>query len=102
MATTEIRGRLVLDETVAVGRLTIDGDRIASVELDEPGRGPATEHLPYIVPGFVDVHVHGWGGHDAMGSPADLDGMARALLAHGVTSFLPTGVTNPLPVLHAF
>ena len=33
---------------------------------------------PYIAPGFVDVHVHGWGGHDAMGDAAALDGMARA------------------------
>ena len=37
-----------------------------------------------------------------MGSSDDLDGMARALLGHGVTSFLPTGVTNPLPELRAF
>ena len=42
---------------------------------------------PYLAPGFVDVHVHGWGGHDAMGDGAALDGMSRALLRHGVTSF---------------
>ena len=48
---------------------------------------------PYVAPGFVDVHVHGWGGHDAMGDAAALDGMARALLRRGVTSFLPTAVT---------
>jgi N-acetylglucosamine-6-phosphate deacetylase len=55
-----------------------------------------------IAPGFVDVHVHGWGGHDAMGDRAALDGMARALLRHGVTSFLPTAVTAPLDELAAF
>jgi N-acetylglucosamine-6-phosphate deacetylase len=37
-----------------------------------------------------------------MGSPADLDGMARALLRHGVTSFLPTAVTAGLDTLRAF
>ncbi len=57
---------------------------------------------PYIAPGFVDVHVHGWGGHDAMGDRAALDGMARALLRRGVTSFLPTAVTAPLTDLVAF
>ena len=57
---------------------------------------------PYLAPGFVDVHVHGWGGHDAMGDPAALDGMARSLLRHGVTSFLPTAVTAPLGSLVAF
>ena len=106
----ELRGRLVLTDRVAVGRLTIEHDRIMSVDLEDGSTAPdgsvdaalADADLPYLAPGFVDVHVHGWGGHDAMGSAADLDGMARALLRHGVTSFLPTGVTNPLPVLHEF
>jgi N-acetylglucosamine-6-phosphate deacetylase len=97
----ELRGRLVLDAAVVVGRLTIEDDRIASVEL-EPDAVVGSSDLPYLAPGFVDVHVHGWGGHDAMGPREDLDGMARALLRHGVTSFLPTGFTTPFPVLHAF
>jgi N-acetylglucosamine-6-phosphate deacetylase len=37
-----------------------------------------------------------------MGSAADLDGMARVLLRHGVTSFLPTAVTAALDTLAAF
>ena len=57
---------------------------------------------PFVAPGFVDVHVHGRGGHDAMGPEGALDGMARALLRHGVTSFLPTAVTAPLAELAAF
>jgi len=57
---------------------------------------------PYVVAGFVDVHVHGWGGHDAMGGPDALAGMARALLQRGVTSFLPTAVTAPLDDLARF
>jgi N-acetylglucosamine-6-phosphate deacetylase len=114
MARTELRGRLVLDEGVAVGRIVVEDDVIAAVDLDtEPAQDglagadelPATgeQHaLPWLAPGFVDVHVHGWGGFDAMGSANDLDGMARALLRHGVTSFLPSGWTTPLPVLQAF
>lgn len=99
-ARSELRGQLVLDDRIAVGRLTIEDGRIAAVDIDSAdGAGVG---LPYLAPGFVDVHVHGWGGHDAMGTSADLDGMARALLRHGVTSFLPTGVTHPLPVLHAW
>jgi N-acetylglucosamine-6-phosphate deacetylase len=99
MSRQEVRGRLVLDNRVAVGRLAIEDGWIADVELEDDRPG-ASADLPYVTPGFVDVHVHGWGGHDVMGPPEALDGMARALLAHGVTSFLPTGVTNPLPVLH--
>jgi N-acetylglucosamine-6-phosphate deacetylase len=93
-----VSGRLVLDDRVASGRITIEDGRIASVDLKEDG-GDAG---PYIATGFVDVHVHGWGGHDAMGDAAALDGMARALLRRGVTSFLPTAVTAPMADLTAF
>lgn len=92
-----VRGRLVLDDRIAAGRITIEEDRIIAVELDD-----AEATGPLIAPGYVDVHVHGWGGHDAMGPDGALDGMARALLRRGVTSFLPTAVTAPLPTLQAF
>jgi len=92
-----VAGRLVLDDRVAAGRIVVEDGRIAAVELDAAEAGG-----PYVAPGFVDVHVHGWGGHDAMGGPAALDGMARALLRRGVTSFLPTAVTAPLETLAAF
>ncbi len=91
-------GRLVLDDRVAPGRITIEDGRIASIALDEELAGES----PYLAPGLVDVHVHGWGGHDAMGDRAALDGMARRLLQRGVTSFLPTAVTAPLGELIAF
>jgi N-acetylglucosamine-6-phosphate deacetylase len=98
----ELRGRLVLDDRVATGRVVIEDDRIAGVDVDAYGTQSDAPALPFLAPGFVDVHVHGWAGHDAMGPFEDLDGMARALLRRGVTSFLPTGFTTPFPVLHAF
>jgi N-acetylglucosamine-6-phosphate deacetylase len=97
-ATTTIGGRLVLDDRVAAGRITIEDGLIAAVALDDG----ETQDGPYLAPGFVDVHVHGWGGHDAMGGAEALDGMARALLRRGVTSFLPTAVTAPLGDLVEF
>ena len=95
---TSVGGRLVLDDRVASGRISIEDGVIVDVALDDA----VDAGDPYIAPGFVDVHVHGWGGHDAMGGLADLDGMARSLLRHGVTSFLPTAVTAPLGTLVAF
>lgn len=94
-----ISGRLVLDDRIVAGRLAIAGGRIAGIVLDD---GAASEGDVYIAPGFVDVHVHGWGGHDAMGDRGALDGMARRLLRRGVTSFLPTAVSAPLDELAAF
>ncbi len=93
-----ITGRLILDDRVAVGSLTVEDGLITDVQA-----GPdSNDGGPYISPGFVDVHVHGWGGHSAMGDRAALDGMARSLLRRGVTSFLPTAVSAPLDELAAF
>jgi len=99
LTTHTVTGRLVLDDRVAPGRVSIDDGLITAVEVDATG---VPEDAAYIAPGFVDVHVHGWGGHDAMGDRDALDGMARALLRRGVTSFLPTAVTAPLDDLTAF
>jgi N-acetylglucosamine-6-phosphate deacetylase len=95
---SSLTGLLILDDRVANGRIAVAQGRIATIELDEG----ADRVGPYLAPGFVDIHVHGWGGHDAMGDRAALDGMARRLLRHGVTSFLPTAVTAPLEELTAF
>lgn len=53
-----------------------------------------------IVPGFVDVHIHGCDGADTCdGTPEALHTMARFLLAHGVTSFCPTTMTTGREVI---
>ena len=45
-------------------------------------------------PGFLDVHIHGAGGHDVMeGTPDALKTVARTVAAHGTTSFVATTVT---------
>jgi N-acetylglucosamine-6-phosphate deacetylase len=92
-----VEGRLVLNGRVHPGRVVVTDGWIRDVDISD---GDA--HGPYITPGFVDVHVHGRGGFDALGPDGSLDGMARALLRHGVTSFLPTAVTAPLADLAAF
>ncbi len=44
-----------------------------------------------LLPGFIDLHVHGAMGHEAMdASPSGLEQMARFYASHGVTSFLAT------------
>jgi N-acetylglucosamine-6-phosphate deacetylase len=71
------------------GDVSIADGRIDAVGLGGRGHGIA-------VPGFVDVHVHGFGGVDF--ASADADGYRRAgaaLLERGVTAFLPTFVTAP-------
>lgn len=49
----------------------------------------------FVSPGFIDLHVHGGGGHDFM--DGDLDGfleIARMHARHGTTSMVPTSLTS--------
>lgn len=55
-----------------------------------------------IVPGFIDVHIHGAAGADVMdATPEALDKMANALPAEGTTSFLATTMTAPSEQIEA-
>ncbi len=46
------------------------------------------------IPGFIDVHIHGAGGHDVMeGTEEAMSVVAKTLARHGTTSFVATTVT---------
>lgn len=50
-----------------------------------------------LVPGFIDVHVHGGGGFDAMNAgsnPEVIHGLSRFVASKGTTSYLPTTLTD--------
>lgn len=50
-----------------------------------------------ILPGFVDIHIHGGNGGDASDGTTDaLDKMSTYLAKHGVTSYCPTTMTLPI------
>ncbi|MCL5961726.1 MAG: N-acetylglucosamine-6-phosphate deacetylase [Chloroflexi bacterium] len=50
-----------------------------------------------VVPGLIDLHLHGLSGFDVMA--AEVDGIAAVLPRYGVTSFLPTTVPATLDEL---
>ena len=50
-----------------------------------------------IIPGLIDVHIHGAGGFDTMdATPAAMEGIAQYLAQNGVTSFVAATMTAPL------
>ncbi len=54
----------------------------------------------YVIPGLVDVHIHGAVGHDFCDQDPDgLRQIAAYLRSNGITSFCPTSMTLPLPQL---
>jgi N-acetylglucosamine-6-phosphate deacetylase len=73
------------------GTLTIEGDRIVEVTAGAAAEGiDLSDH--YIVPGFVDVHVHGVLGVDALDGGDAVARIARTLPRFGVTAFCPTSI----------
>ena len=85
------------------GDIEIQDGKIAQVGKDLPRRESdlAVDCQGYtVVPGFVDVHIHGCGGADACdGTREALETMARFLLERGVTSFCPTTMTTGREVI---
>jgi N-acetylglucosamine-6-phosphate deacetylase len=50
-----------------------------------------------LAPGFLDIHIHGGAGVDAMRAAAsDLPRLGKFLASHGVTGYFPTTVAAPI------
>ncbi|MEQ8787010.1 MAG: amidohydrolase family protein [Pirellulaceae bacterium] len=80
-------------------RLRIGAGKIQSVAAEQAGDPNA---LPWIAPGFVDVQVNGYGGrafNDPELTPEKVAEVCRFMDADGVTTFLPTAVTDSFEVL---
>ena len=83
------------DRVLSPGTLVLDGGRIVEIKSGGSAAGPATNFAfqgHYIVPGFIDVHVHGVDGLDVLGGGAVVSDIARRLPRFGVTAFCPTTV----------
>jgi N-acetylglucosamine-6-phosphate deacetylase len=92
-----ISGDVVLRERILHGgAVVIAGEHIAAIEEQPrhwPGDVTRIEVADcFIVPGFIDVHVHGHAGHDVLDEGEPLPFIASALPRVGVTSFCPTTV----------
>lgn len=90
-------GVLVLpDRVIERGSIVISGGRIQEISdrvLDRPSGAAyadATGHV--IVPGFIDVHVHGVEGIDVLDDGAAVARVASRLPKYGVTAFCPTSM----------
>ncbi|RTR26132.1 N-acetylglucosamine-6-phosphate deacetylase [Deinococcus radiophilus] len=83
-------GWLALPQGLTYGRLSFR-EGIEAVTPLPPQAGAKR----YILPGFIDTHVHGGGGGDVMDGPAGVQTLCRLHARHGTTSLLPTTMTAP-------
>lgn len=55
-----------------------------------------------VMPGFIDMHIHGSAGFDMMDATEEaLRGMSRSLVKEGTTSYLPTTITQRVDAIEA-
>ncbi len=82
------------DELRGTFWVEIEARRIKHILTEEPSGIEVFDATGLIVaPGFIDIHIHGYGGHDIMeASDEALTSMSTGLPHAGVTSFLPTTV----------
>ncbi|MBR6728661.1 MAG: N-acetylglucosamine-6-phosphate deacetylase, partial [Clostridia bacterium] len=73
----------------------LQGDLSFSNRIAEAGEAGEIDCTGlYVLPGLVDVHTHGALGFEANQPDADFKAWQRFLLENGVTTFLPTTVTD--------
>jgi N-acetylglucosamine-6-phosphate deacetylase len=99
-------GDLVLPDRLHPGAsLIVDDGLIAAIEPDRVTPAGATvidTTNCYVVPGFIDVHVHGVQGYDTLGGGDAISRIAALLPQYGVTAFCPTTVACPPDALRRF
>jgi N-acetylglucosamine-6-phosphate deacetylase len=92
---TTIDGQILTPEGFMRGKLRCT----AAIRAIEPA--PDAPEERFVLPGFIDLHVHGGDGADCMTGADAVSRMARFHAHHGTTALLATTVTAPRPELLA-
>lgn len=83
----ELQGNIISGKNAAYGKILISGNRIEKIEFS----GDIRSDADWIVPGFIDTHIHGLGDGDAIGD--GIRTMAEFAPATGMTGIVPTLAT---------
>jgi len=94
-----INGRLITPyRVISAGTILIKNNQIEEVnesEIDAPGAEVIDAAGNYVSPGFIDIHVHGGGGHDFMDGTEDAFlAIAQIHAQYGTTAMVPTTLTS--------
>src|ERR1700730_4620583 len=104
MTTTALYASRILtpEEEISDGVIVVEADHIVSIGHRDQIRVPpgAIDYVATgstIVPGFLDLHIHGAGGHDVMeANPSALNQITSTVARYGTTSIVATTVTAPV------
>lgn len=108
-----------MSKTILISNMTIvnhDQERTGDIfiqngKIEKMGQALQVEADVYIdgtsknwivMPGFIDMHIHGSAGFDMMDATEEaLRGMSRSLVKEGTTSYLPTTITQAVDAIEA-
>jgi N-acetylglucosamine-6-phosphate deacetylase len=97
---TLLRGRVHGRDSIH--GVLVEGDAIVWVGRGKPPERPDEEIVAgqgeTIAPGFIDLQVNGFCGHDAAAGAGAIAKVSEALPTTGVTAFLPTLISAPVEV----
>jgi N-acetylglucosamine-6-phosphate deacetylase len=93
-----LEGSILTPKGWVKGRVVLDGPIIKAVEGRALSEGVRPE-APYIVPGFIDLHVHGGGGSDWMSGEAGIRTFIRYHSSQGTTAIAPTSAAGPVTAI---
>ena len=91
-----VNGRVVLENATVTGQAVLFDEKIVGIvpETEVKDCEIIDAQGKYVLPGLVDMHIHGYLGEDASdGSAEGIRTMARGIAKNGVTSWLPTTMT---------
>lgn len=92
MSGATIQGNILTPQGWVHGGITFE-ERIAAVQ--GAVSNPDANGDDYILPGFIDLHVHGGAGKDVMEGGDAVHAIAKIHARHGTTSLLATTMTAP-------
>ncbi|MGE4242323.1 N-acetylglucosamine-6-phosphate deacetylase [Ramlibacter sp.] len=95
--TRTLEGNILTSQGWLRGALDIDGARIAAIRGDAIDEATARSNGgALLLPGFIDLHVHGGDGRDIMEGGDAARTVARCHARHGSTALLATTMTAPM------
>lgn len=86
------------------GYLKAENGKIKEIRNEKPVGEEIVDYTGYyLIPGFIDMHIHGWGTGSFINdkSEVSLQKMSRDLVDTGVTSFLATSGAEEVAEIHA-
>ena len=90
----ELSGCILTPQGFVRGTLRVDAQGRIDAVRGEPIDEAAAQGGPFVLPGFVDAHVHGGGGFDVMDGGSAAQSVARAHARHGTTALAATIVLS--------